>query len=165
MTFLNPLVLFALVAAAIPLAIHLFNFRRPRRIDYSSLAFLAELQISATRRLRVQRWLLLALRTLAIVCLVLAFARPTLHADASWMGGGKWSVAVVIDPSLSMALRSERGAYIDQVRSRAQALIASLDPSDEVFTGVLGMGVSAGPGRCGRSAEDAGCDRGNANGG
>ena len=40
MTFLNPLALFALAAAAIPLIIHLFNFRRPKRVYFSSLEFL-----------------------------------------------------------------------------------------------------------------------------
>ena len=138
MTFLNPLVLFALAAAAIPLAIHLFNFRRPRRIDYSSLAFLVDLHTSTTRRLRIKQWLLLALRTLAIVLLVLVFSRPTLRADSSWLGGGNWSVAVVVDPSLSMSLRNQRGAYLDQARNYAQTVITSLDPSDEVFVATPG---------------------------
>ena len=77
MAFLNPLVLLGLAAAAIPLIIHLFNFRKPKQVDFSSLAFLRELEKRTMRRMRLKQWLLLLLRTLAIVCLVLAFARPT----------------------------------------------------------------------------------------
>ena len=53
MTFLNPLLLLGLVAAAIPLIIHLFNFRRPRRVNFSSLAFVQELQKSTMQRARL----------------------------------------------------------------------------------------------------------------
>ncbi len=86
----------------------------------------------------------MALRTLAIAFLVLAFSRPTLHADASWMGGGNWSVVVVVDPSLSMVQRSDHGAYIDQARVKARAVIASLDHADEVSVGAPGLAYRQG---------------------
>ncbi|MEO1630684.1 MAG: BatA domain-containing protein, partial [Bacteroidota bacterium] len=107
MTFLNPLVLLGLAAAAIPLLIHLFNFRKPRQVDFSTLAFLKELQRSTMRRVRVKQWLLLALRTLAILCLVLAFARPAVEGAWAGLFGGRvpTSMAVVIDNSLSMTQR------------------------------------------------------------
>ena len=77
MTFLNPLVLLGLAAAAIPIVVHLFNFRRPKTVDFSSLRFLREVERQSMRRVRIRQWLLLALRTLAILFLVLAFAQPT----------------------------------------------------------------------------------------
>ncbi len=83
MTFLNPLLLLGLFVAAIPLIIHLFNFRRPRRVDFSSLAFLKELQKSTMQRVRIKQLLLLALRMLALACLAMAFARPTLTGALS----------------------------------------------------------------------------------
>ncbi len=58
MTFLNPLFLIGLAAAGIPLIIHLFNFRRPKRIDFSSLVFLKELQKSTMQRVRIKQILL-----------------------------------------------------------------------------------------------------------
>ena len=83
MTFLNPLVLFGLVAAAIPLIIHLINFRRPKRVDFSSLEFLKELQKTTMQRVRIKQWLLLLLRTLAIACLILKKnARMMLGSEA-----------------------------------------------------------------------------------
>ena len=44
MTFLNPLLLIGLVAAAIPIIIHLLNLRKLKIVEFSSLQFLKELQ-------------------------------------------------------------------------------------------------------------------------
>lgn len=135
MTFLNPLMLIGLLAAAIPLIIHLFNFRRPRRVDFSSLAFLKELEKTAMQRMRIKQWLLLALRVLAIVCLVLAFARPTLRGNlaASLGGQARASIALVLDNSLSMTLRDAQGEYLEQVRDVALRLVDDAKPGDEIF--------------------------------
>lgn len=135
MTFLNPLLLFGLAAAAIPLIIHLFNFRKPKRLDFSSLAFLKELQKTTMQRVRIKQWLLLVLRTLAIACLVLAFARPTLTSGIGQALGGRatTSMALVIDNSPSMALRDAQGAYLDQAQTQARTLIGEKEPGDEVY--------------------------------
>ena len=135
MTFLNPLLLFGLAAAAIPLIIHLFNFRRPREVNFSSLVFLQELQKSTMRRVQVKQWLLLLLRTLAIACLVLAFARPTLTGG---LGGtlarrSETSTAIVIDNSLSMTLRDAQGEYLRQAKALATDLAETMEPGDEAF--------------------------------
>jgi hypothetical protein len=135
MTFLNPLLLIGLAAAAIPLIIHLFNFRRPRRVEFSSLAFLNELKKSTMQRVRVKQWLLLALRTLAIAALALAFARPTLEgAMAGFFGGnGRTTTALVLDHSTSMTLRDGSGAYLDQAKVIANELLADFETGDEVI--------------------------------
>ncbi len=138
MTLLSPLALLGLVAAAIPLVIHLFNFRRPKRVEYSSLAFLQDLRSTTLQRVRIQRWLLLLLRTMALAFLVAGFARPTSFSGAGLLGGGNWSVVLVLDNSLSMTLRDEQGAYIDQIRDKASELVAMLDPDDEVIVATLG---------------------------
>lgn len=135
MTFLNPLVLLGLAAAAIPLIIHLFNFRRPKQVDFSSLAFLKELQKSTMQRVRIKQWLLLLLRTLALACLILAFARPTLTSDLGAALGGRahTSVALVVDNSLSMTLRDAQGGYLDQAQTLAAGLIDQMEMGDEIF--------------------------------
>ena len=71
MSFLNPLYLFGLAAAAIPIIIHLFTRRRPREVPFPSLEFLTEVNQSEIRRLRLKQWLLLLLRTLARVTIAL----------------------------------------------------------------------------------------------
>ena len=132
MTFLNPLLLAGLAAVAIPIAIHLFNFRRPQRLDFSTLRFLRELEATAVRRVRIRQWLLLALRALAVVFLVLAFARPTQTADAgAFEEGAARSLVVVLDNSRSMTLRDAQGALLDQAKALGAAVIEATGRGDE----------------------------------
>lgn len=135
MEFLNPLALAALAAAVIPLVIHLFNFRRPKRVDFSTLAFVKELQKTTMQRVRIKQWLLLLLRMLAIAFLVLAFARPTLTGDLVGTIGGqaRSSVALVVDNSLSMTLRDGGGEYLRQAKDIASGLVSALQAGDEIF--------------------------------
>ncbi|TDI75879.1 MAG: hypothetical protein E2O84_03680 [Bacteroidetes bacterium] len=134
MTFLNPLLLVVLAAAAIPLIIHLFNFRKPARINFSSLAFLNELQKSTMRRVRIKQWLLLALRTLAIAALVMSFARPAIQGSLAGFGShGRSSTALVFDNSSSMLLRDGNGSYIEQARNIGLGLAEAVESGDELF--------------------------------
>lgn len=134
MTFLNPLVLIGLAAAAIPLLIHLFNRRKLRTVDFSSLRFLRELQPTSLRRLKFRQILLLVVRTLLICCLVLAFARPVLRGSFGSLVGGRAgsAIALVIDDSPSMAVRNERGLLFDQVRATASMILQQGDADDRV---------------------------------
>ena len=132
MTFLNPLLLAGLAAVAIPIAIHLFNFRRPQRIDFSTLRFLRELEATTMRRVRIRQWLLLALRALAVVFLVLAFARPTPTADAAaFEEGAARSLVLVLDNSRSMTLRDAQGALLDQAKALGATVVEATGRGDE----------------------------------
>lgn len=135
MTFLNPLALFALAAAAIPLIVHLFNFRRPRRVDFSSLAFLREVERSSMQRVRVRQWLLLLLRTLAIASLVLAFARPTITSGVATLlsDGRNAAIAIVVDNSPSMLVVERTGERFRRGRDAALRLIEQAEPDDEIY--------------------------------
>ncbi len=133
-TFLNPLLLLGLAAAAIPIAVHLFNFRRPKRVAFSSLAFLREQQASTMQRVKVKQWLLLALRILALACLGLAFARPIVEGWAgNALGRPASSVAIVVDTSPSMLRRDAGGELLDQAKALGASLVGELDAGDEFF--------------------------------
>ena len=133
MTFLNPLLLFGLAAVAIPIAVHLFNFRKPQRLDFSTLRFVRAIEATSMRRVRIRQWLLLALRVLAVAALVLAFAQPILPAAAggAFADEGARSVAVVLDNSLSMTLRDRGGERLDQAKELAAAAADALARGDE----------------------------------
>jgi hypothetical protein len=133
-SFLNPLALLAMAAVAVPLFLHLFNLRRPRTVEFSSLAFVKELQESAVQRVRIKEWLLLALRMLAIACLVLAFAQPTLPSSLGGAAGtAPTTHVVVVDNSLSMAADGDGGSYFDQAVRKAQGVLDALEEGDEVL--------------------------------
>ncbi len=113
MTFLNPLYLFWLAAASIPVILHLLNLRRTRVVEFSTLSFLQELQKSKIRKLKIRQILLLILRTLLIILIVLAFARPALRGSFAGFGGqARTSAVIILDNSFSMSASDEHGSYI-----------------------------------------------------
>lgn len=135
MTFLNPFILFGLAAAAIPIVLHLFNLRRLRTIEFSTLTFLKELQKTKIRRLKIRQILLLILRTLLIVFLVLAFSRPTLRGSIIGSLGthAKTTAVLIIDDSYSMTATDEKGDVLKQAKHAAIGVIDLLKDGDEVF--------------------------------
>jgi len=133
-SFLNPAALLALAAVAVPLFLHLFNLRRPRTVEFSSLDFVKELQKSAVQRVRIKQWLLLALRMLAIACLVLAFAQPTLTSELGGMGASVPTThAIVVDNSLSMTADGEGGSYFDQAKRKVEGVLGTVEENDQVL--------------------------------
>ena len=80
MIFLNPAILFGLLAASIPVIIHLFNLRKLKKIEFSTLTFLKELQKNKIRKIKLKQWILLILRVLIVLFVVMAFARPALQS-------------------------------------------------------------------------------------
>lgn len=133
MNFLNPLFLFGLAAAAIPILIHLFTRRRPREVRFPSLAFLTEVQQSEIRRLKLKQWLLLLLRTLAVACLAMAMARPALRGTAGTGGAAATTVVVLLDRSGSMGAGTREGTLFASARRAVEDVLASLGPGDEVL--------------------------------
>jgi len=123
-----------MAAVAVPLFLHFFNIRQPKTVDFSTLAFVKELQESAVQRVRIKEWLLLLLRMLAIACLVLAFAQPTLTSNLGGMGASVPTThALVVDNSLSMTADGEGGPYFGQAVQRGEGVLETVDENDEAF--------------------------------
>ena len=125
MIFLNPAILFGLFAASIPVIIHLFNLRKLKKIEFSTLAFLKELQKNKIRKIKLKQWILLALRVLIILFIVMAFARPTLK---SFQVGGTTSAAkttaiFILDDTFSMSVVDQKGSYFNQGKEIILSLI------------------------------------------
>jgi hypothetical protein len=135
LSFLNPLFLFGLAAAAIPVIIHLFTRRRPKEVKFPSLEFLTEVNQSEIRRLRIKQWLLLLLRTLAVASLALAISRPALKGTVGIRGGAATTVVVLVDRSGSMSAASPAsaggGALINAARRVVENVLATLGPQDD----------------------------------
>ncbi|HPG41348.1 MAG TPA: BatA domain-containing protein [bacterium] len=135
MTFLNPAILFTLVAAAIPLLIHFLHRTKFRNIPFSTLVFLKELQQQKIRRIKFKQVLLLILRTLIIILLVLAFARPSLRGSLSGQlaANARSSAVIVVDNSSSMTCRQGKEANFHLAKGKAQQIAAEMQPGDAVY--------------------------------
>ncbi len=128
MTFLTPLFLFGLLAAAIPVAIHLIRREKPPKVIFSTLRFIKTTTKKLVLFQQIQQWLLLLLRSAAIVLLVLAFARPLFDQSIARMLDAEPEAAVVLfDVSLSM----QYGDNFERGREAVRQILADLSPGDE----------------------------------
>ena len=134
MSFLNPVILFAALSAALPVLIHLFARRRTTPIPFSSLYFLKELQNRQMRRIKIRQILLLIIRTLILLFLVFAFARPTLKQHSSGLAQtrAQTAMAVILDNSFSMQRSLEDATLLEQGRRSAEMIAGLMQPGDEM---------------------------------
>ncbi|MBI1807497.1 MAG: BatA domain-containing protein [Ignavibacteria bacterium] len=135
MIFLNPFVLFGLAAAAIPVILHLLNLRKLRTIEFSTLSFLKELQQTKIRRLKLRQIILLIVRTLLVIFIVLAFARPALRGTILGSIGthAHSTILFILDDSFSMMARDEHGELFKQATESMGKLLDLVKEGDEVF--------------------------------
>ncbi|MEQ8323139.1 MAG: BatA and WFA domain-containing protein [Vicingaceae bacterium] len=102
MNFLYPSFFFALSALAIPIVIHLYNFRRYKRISFTNVSILKEIETSSKSVRRLRNLLTLVMRLLALFFLVLAFTQPFIPAKESPYKTEKDAIVIVLDNSMSM---------------------------------------------------------------
>lgn len=124
MTFVTPLLLLGLAAAAIPFVLHLLSSVRAQEVYFPTLRFLRSSMEKTARRRRIQHWLLLLLRAALLALLALAVAEPVSRAAGSWLGGREHAAVVVLDNSYSMAARGELTTRFDKAKAEASALLS-----------------------------------------
>lgn len=132
MVFLNPSILLGLIAASIPILIHILNFRKLQKVEFSTLSFLKELQKSKIKKIKIKQWLLLLLRTLIIIFIVLAFARPTLEnvSLGASTTTAKSSSVFILDNSFSMSYFGDEGSNFNISKKIAKDIISKMEEGD-----------------------------------
>ncbi|MBI1184196.1 hypothetical protein GC194_07985 [bacterium] len=124
MNFLYPGFLYALGLVAIPVIIHIFNFRRFKKQEFTQVKFL-EKATKVRRRFRQLRdIIIMLLRMAAIACLVLAFAHPVPDEYANQSQESSL-VSVYIDNSFSMELEGANGELLNLATKRAEEIAES----------------------------------------
>lgn len=138
--FTNLAMLGWLAAAAAPLVIHLWNRRKFRETRWAAVAFLLAAMRKNARRIQIQQWLLLAVRTAIIALVVLAVAEPYGERLAAGTSSATPTHKVlVLDGSFSMAYRPQDGSLWQQARKLAAELVTG-SGSGDVFT-VIELGA------------------------
>jgi len=130
MHFLYPAFLFALLSLAIPVIIHLFNFRRYQKVYFSNVQFLKEIQEQQASRRNLKERLILASRLLALAFLVLAFARPYIPGKNAANSGKLQAVSVFVDNSYSMQTLNKEGTLLDEAKRRAKEIASAYNIND-----------------------------------
>jgi len=109
MTFANSIFLWGLLAVPLPILLHLFFKRRKAKVAFSTLQFFNQRKRYLAHRRRLREILLLLIRTLALLCLVLALSR-TLFQSMPYGLGSKTNAVIVVDDTLSMDRKLGSGA-------------------------------------------------------
>ncbi len=129
MEFIVPNFLWALLALAIPIIIHLFYFRRFKKVYFTNVRFLKEVKEETSARRRLRNFLVLLARLLALAFLVFAFAQPFIPQDTEVKKGDK-VVSIFIDNSFSMSALSEDVPLVEKAKQRAREIIEAYAPED-----------------------------------
>ncbi len=105
--FIHPALLWGLGLVALPIAIHLINLLRHRRVEWAAMEFLLESVRKNSTWIRAKELLLLLLRVAAVAAVVLLVARPQWKsALARLLGGGTTHHVILLDDGYSMTERA-----------------------------------------------------------
>lgn len=130
MNFLYPGFLFALISVAIPVIIHLFNFRKFKKVYFSNVQLLKEVEQQNSSKEKLKNLLILLSRILAIIFLVLAFAQPYIAEHNQKTTAVNNVVSIYIDNSYSMEAINKDGNLLDEAKRRAKELVKSFGIND-----------------------------------
>jgi len=130
MNFLYPGFLFALISVAIPVIIHLFNFRKFKKVYFSNVQLLKEVEQQNSSKEKLKNLLILLSRILAVIFLVLAFAQPYIPANNQKTTASNNVVSIYIDNSYSMEAINKDGNLLDEAKRRAKELVRGFGMND-----------------------------------
>lgn len=121
--------LFGLFALAIPIIIHLFNFRRHKIVYFSNTATLKTIEQENAKTKKLKYIISLIMRMLFIAGLVFAFAYPYNPEQKLKVDDADNLVAVYIDNSMSMHSQSSEISLIEDARASARKIVSNISPS------------------------------------
>jgi hypothetical protein len=130
MHFLYPGFLFALISLAIPILVHLFNFRKYQKVYFSNVQFLKQVNEQQSSRRNLKERLILATRLLALMFLVLAFTRPYINNGRAINANTQQAVSIFLDNSFSMQTLNSEGSLLDQAKQKAKEIASAYGIND-----------------------------------
>ena len=132
MSFYHPEYLYYLSALIIPIIIHLFNFKRFRKVYFTNIAFLKDVQQQSKRHSQWRHLIIMFLRMLIIASIVLAFASPYISKNEKLIKETDVNnINIFLDNSFSMEARGEDGSLFDEARVIAREIALSQKNTDK----------------------------------
>jgi hypothetical protein len=128
MQFLRPEMLWGLLALSVPIAVHLFNFKKQRIVYFPFTSFLKEIKEETQQQSKIKHWIILLLRLLALACIVLAFAQPTWNTTITQEG--KKNVSIYIDNSFSMENQMDGISLLENAKNKALDIVFAHGEND-----------------------------------
>ena len=154
MSFLFPNILWGLFGLTIPLIIHLYNLRKSKTMDFSSIQHIQALEKKNIKKLKIIQWLLIFLRMGIIASLIFMFSGPLIVNKSIWIPSEKESTAVIIiDNSASMSVKNEQDSFLDQAKENIPKILSTFEglvnlkviqttPPIVIYSGIIENGVN-----------------------
>ena len=131
MTFLAPWMLWGMLAASVPVIVHLFFRARYRPLPWAAMKFLLASVEQTSRRVKFQELILLLVRTLILLLLALALARCSSVGDSG--AGQSVDAVLVVDVSYSMGAREDgKNTRLDLALEAARDIVRGLPVNSTV---------------------------------
>lgn len=131
MKFVHPEILWGLGALAIPIIVHLFNFRKFKKVLFSNVDFLKEIKHETKNKSKIKHFLILLARMFAITALVLAFAQPYVPVAGDQSRPGDKAISIYIDNSFSMEAENEGARLLEVAKNKAFEIVNAFKPTDK----------------------------------
>src|SRR6516165_4568984 len=143
LTFLSPAFLWGILAAVIPLIIHLSRSRRTKKMRFSTTRFFSDQFLRSYRMSRLKELFLLACRMALCAILSMALAQPlVMPKGIGSFGAGARTVVVVLDNSASMSYVEDGRTLFDRAKAAARELVGELRPGDTASVVLAGRRAS-----------------------
>ena len=142
MSFLAPIWLALAAAVAVPLFLHLLRRRIEIRREFPAARYLLRAEKENVRRLKLRNLLLMLLRTLTLLFLALAAARPI----GALLGSGHvpTALAVVVDNTMSSGAIVDGSPLLSRIKQAARTVVESATGSDQAWVVTADGTVSGG---------------------
>jgi hypothetical protein len=130
MKFLYPQFLYALAVVAIPIILHLFNFKKFKTVYFSNVRFLKEVKQQTKAQSELKHILILLSRILALSSLVLAFAQPYVPKKNMELAN-KHAISVFVDNSFSMNAQNANGQLLQEALQKTESISEAYQTVDD----------------------------------
>lgn len=124
MQFEHPRILYALWVLLIPIVVHLFRLRPYKKVYFTHVDLLKDIELQTRKPSRIKERLLLFLRLLLMLCLILAFAKPYYPKQRVIQAIDEQKrVALYVDNSFSMTRQGKEGSLLDEAKNQALQIV------------------------------------------
>ena len=130
MAFEKPEILFFLLFLIIPILIHLFNFKKYKKIYFPNIHLLQKIKTEKKKISKIKNLIILLTRLILLTSLIIAFSKPYIPSKG-FLHTKIEKVSIYIDNSLSMSTGNET-AKIEEAKQQAKKIINSLNDEVEI---------------------------------
>jgi hypothetical protein len=129
MQFRNPEILFFLFLLLIPILIHLFHLQKFRKVPFTNVKFLKEIELETRKSSKLKKLLILLTRLLALSAIIIAFSQPYINKNKT---NSAYHRIIYLDNSLSMQAKDKSGG--DRLQTNKNRLIEGLANNDHSYS-------------------------------